>query len=477
MRTGFSLAEASHPWQTPAVHTQNTIGWLQDRLRSSHLSPGELVEAAIAAHRPDWKAYVSFDADRARAQAALLDRIPEGARDPLHGLPFSVKDLFVAPPFPTYAGSPKALPDGLFAPSPLVRRLTEAGAVLMGKTQTVEFAFGGLGQNPHWGTPKNPWSPGETRVCGGSSAGAGLSLLEGSAVFALGTDTLGSVRIPASMTGTVGLKTTHGLWPMQGIVPLSPALDTAGLLAREMNDLILVYTRIEALLGRSVSVDRECRLKRLHVVVPKLLLKDVDPSVRAVFDDALAALDATGAQVTQLEIPELEAALALFERGVTSAPDLVSFLRAELPDWIPSLDPRVAERCRAAGDLSALDYLARGREMHRLQQAITRRLDGAVLLSPTVAIGVPRLAELSDPEGYSKLNLLALRNPGLMSILGLCALSLPIGLDAHGMPVGLQVALPGREEEMLLGLGLALENHLGNAKTRLGSLPESPSAA
>ena len=144
-----------------------------------------------------------------------------------------------------YAGSSRLMPDALQREGPLVENLRQQRAVFTGKTHTVEFAFSGLGLNSHWGTPRNPWDTAVHRVPGGSSSGAGVSLIEGSAILAFGSDTAGSVRIPASLTGTVGLKTTHGRWPLAGIVPLSPTLDTAGLLARTADDMLFAFAAID----------------------------------------------------------------------------------------------------------------------------------------------------------------------------------------------------------------------------------------
>ncbi|MDH3640320.1 MAG: amidase, partial [Gammaproteobacteria bacterium] len=170
----------------------------------------------------------------------------------LLGVPVSVKDLFGVPGFPTYAGSPARLPAQFEESGPVVQTLQRRGAAITGKTHTVEFAFGGLGFNSHWPVPRNPWDNGAYRVSGGSSAGAGVSLYC-DARLALGTDTAGSVRIPASMTGVVGLKTSYGRWPMSGIVPLCPSLDSTGLLGHTVADVRYAFDVIDRGLGNSAE--------------------------------------------------------------------------------------------------------------------------------------------------------------------------------------------------------------------------------
>ncbi len=188
--------------------------------------------AAIEASRAS-NAYRIVKPERVRAEAAAAQarRDVDAGAPPLTGLPVSAKDLYVVEGYDTFAGTTRALDEKFPGEGHVVRALRDAGCVITGKTHTVEFAFGGIGTNPHYPTPVNPWSGGTERVSGGSSSGAGVSLWTGTAALALGSDTAGSVRVPASFTGCIGLKTTHGRWPIDGIVPLSESLDTAGVLA------------------------------------------------------------------------------------------------------------------------------------------------------------------------------------------------------------------------------------------------------
>lgn len=219
-------------------------------MREGRLSACGLAEEAMDSHaRHDarlnvyktWDAAQIWQAAQA-ADVALKEVRPTG---PLHGLPVSIKDLFGVAGYPTFAGSPRRLPETWEREGPIVRALRRQASVVTGKSHTTEFAFGGTGANIHWGAPRNPWGGAEHRSPGGSSSGAGVSLIEGSAVLALGTDTGGSVRIPASFTGNVGLKLTAGRWSCEGIVPLSLTLDTPGVLARSVEDAAYGFAALD----------------------------------------------------------------------------------------------------------------------------------------------------------------------------------------------------------------------------------------
>jgi aspartyl-tRNA(Asn)/glutamyl-tRNA(Gln) amidotransferase subunit A len=218
-------------------------------LREKRTTARDLIEAAIARHERFGErlhAYTHWAPQEARAVGEAADAaFAAGATvGPLQGMPVSIKDLFAAAGYPCFAGSSLRLPaDPWERDGPLVANLRRQLGVIMGKTHMVEFAFGGTGQNSHWGAPYNPWDANAHRSVGGSSSGAGVSLLEGSAVLAFGSDTAGSVRIPASMTGTVGLKVTIGRWSTEGVVPLSFTFDTPGLLSRSVSDVAFGFCR------------------------------------------------------------------------------------------------------------------------------------------------------------------------------------------------------------------------------------------
>ena len=227
------------------------IAGIKRALGDGETSAEDLAGIAIERHRRAGvrlHAYRTWDADQAIAQARAFDAKPASGDPmrPLGGLPVSVKDLYGVKGFPTFAGTKKRLPTDWEHEGFLVRVLREQQAVIMGKTHTVELAFGGLGINPHWGTPVNPWDAEVDRLPGGSSCGAGVSLWEGSAVIALGSDTAGSIRLPASMTGTVGHKISYGRWPVNGVVPLSSTLDSIGALTRSVEDAAWFFAAVDS---------------------------------------------------------------------------------------------------------------------------------------------------------------------------------------------------------------------------------------
>jgi aspartyl-tRNA(Asn)/glutamyl-tRNA(Gln) amidotransferase subunit A len=365
-----------------------------------------------------------------------------------------VKDVFGIPGYDTFAGSPRPLPKGFTEAGWTVQQLLVQGSVIIGKTHTVEFAFGGLGTNPHYEMPANPWSPLIQRAPGGSTAGGGVSIYEGSALMAIGSDTAGSVRIPAAWTGTVGLKTTKGRWPTNGMVPLSQTLDTVGILTRTVDDMAFVFRAIDGEDIPSVSDPRDLKIG----LCATLVNDGCSPGVVEVCQGALRRLEGRGCRLIEVEVPEFSRAWALFKKGGPVSAELSAFLYRELPDWLPTLDPNVSARIQDAQSLRAVEYLDRLDEMSKLHQSVMTKFDHVDILAfPTVANTPPRLQDVADPAVYSAQNVLALRNTSLVSYTGLCALSIPVGQDSAGMPVGLQLVAPPLCEARLLAAGLLCE--------------------
>src|SRR5690348_15281749 len=274
-------------------------------LRDRRATARELVDAAIARHESVGErlhAYSFWAPEQARAVADAADAAFAAgvSTGPLQGLPVSIKDLFAASGYPCFAGSSRRLPaDPWEQDGPLVATLRRQIGVIMGKTHMVEFAFGGTGYNAHWGAPYNPWDASAHRAPGGSSSGAGVSLLEGSALLAFGSDTAGSVRIPASMTGTVGLKVTLGRWSTEGVVPLSTTFDTPGLLARSVSDVAYGFAALDAagidpvgFISRAGTHDLSG--VRIGVGDP-FLWRDCDPGIAETAHEAVNALSRAGA--------------------------------------------------------------------------------------------------------------------------------------------------------------------------------------
>ncbi len=451
-------------------------------LRERRASARELVEAAIARHERFGErlhAYSFWAPDQARAVADAADAAFAAgvSAGPLQGLPVSIKDLFAAAGYPCFAGSSRRLPaDPWERDGPLVARLRRQLGVIMGKTHMVEFAFGGTGQNSHYGAPHNPWDPAAHRSVGGSSSGAGVSLLEGSALLAFGSDTAGSVRIPACMTSNAGLKVTIGRWSTEGVVPLSFTFDTPGLLASSVSDLAYGFAALDpsgidpsALIAQGSA--RDLAGVRLGVGDP-FLWRDCDPGIAETVQEAIDALVRAGAIARDFTLPETEAAYGVFLDGGLSAIELRSFLDRELPEWLDQLDPVIAPAVRNAESLSAREYLARVARLTKLARAAAPRLDAIdVIASPTLCLTPPLMSEVADANSHLRVNRRIVRNTVWVNYLGLCAITMPVGRDHAGMPVGLQLTAPAHAEEKLLTIALAAERVLGTRTDRFGTPP------
>ena len=472
--------------------TELSLRRFGEMLRAGELRLGEVVATAVNNDRLGAFREVDVAAARRWASEAATAIVSGAPVPPLAGVPISVKDLYGVPGYATYAGSPRPLPERFEYPGTVVRALIDQHAVITGKTHTVEFAFGGIGTTPHHPTPRNPWDIDTARAPGGSSAGAGVSLCEGSALLALGTDTAGSVRIPAAWTGNVALKTTKGRWPTDGIVPLSTTLDTPGILARTVEDLAYAFEALDSAVSRerdsasrhggrhSVScmgphpwVGENPQLQDIRIGrCETLMFEECAPGVVEAVDGALGELASAGARVERFDLPEALDAWDLFQVGGPVAKELRDFLHTELPEWLETLDPNVRSRVVAAESLSAAEYRGRLDTMVELAASARQRLGEVdLLVGPTVANSPPALAALEDPDVYARENLLSLRNTSLVSYLGLCAVTLPVGLDVWGMPVGLHLVARGGDETRLLAIAGAFERVLGTPAERIGRAP------
>jgi aspartyl-tRNA(Asn)/glutamyl-tRNA(Gln) amidotransferase subunit A len=428
-------------------------------LAGGRITSRALVEAALARHDPSLNAYRSWAPDLARRQAAAADAVfAVGHRlGVLQGIPVSVKDIYGVETLPIFAGSPRELPARWRQEGAVVRRLRRQLAVIMGKSHSVEFAFGGLGVNAHCPVPWNPQDRKVHRSPGGSSSGAGVTLGEGTALVAFGTDTGGSVRIPASVTGTVGVKTTKSRWPTDGIVPLSPTFDTAGTLTRSAADAAFVFESID---GEAVPVLDDLGGVRL-AVGERFFWEGNDPGVAERVEEALQLAATAGAARNDLALPGVAEVYELYHRGGIVSAELYSFLSRELPEWIETLDPRVRKRMEAGSALPAWDYLQRKERYATLGAGAAAALQEVdALVCPTVPISPPPMAEIIDDDTYHRTNLRMLRNTCVVNFLGLCAVTIPVGRDRVGMPVGMQlIGRPGSEAR-LLAIAVAFERLL-----------------
>ena len=423
-------------------------------------------------------AYKHWDEDRALAEARAADQVLRAGRDAgaVMGLPISVKDIYGVHDMPTFAGTPKEMPEIWRTEGPVVDALRRGLAIPMGKTHTVEFAFGAVGATANWPSPRNPWDAGDYRACGGSSAGAGVSLAEGSAVIALGTDTGGSVRIPASVTGQVGLKTTIGRWSTAGIVPLSSSFDTPGTLTRTVEDAISAFAAIdpawddaEALFQRVGGLEAS----DLRLAVPdELFWDDCSPGIAESVKGAIDELTAKGARVGRIALPEAAEARERSIHGGLFGVEGLSFLDEHYPERGDTMDPNIGYRFKPSRKVDAVSYFTEMRKIAELAAAVDERLRSVdVVVTPTVALTPPTMDGVSSIKGYSTANAMMARNTQAVNLLALSAITMPIALDAAGMPVGLQLIARGGQEACLLAAAWAVERALGTGRERLGAPP------
>src|SRR5262245_22998297 len=364
-------------------------------LSDGKLKARELAEQAIANHERcggKLMAYTQWVPEYARGCADDADAaFTVGARaGPLQGIPVSIKDLFAISGFATYAGSPKRLPPQFEIEGPVIASLRRQLATVMGKTHMVEFAFGGTGHNAHYGAPRNPWDAGAHRAPGGSSSGAGVSLCEGSALLALGSDTAASVRLPAAMTGNAGLKFTKDRWSCDGLVPLSHTFDTPGILARSSADAAFGFAALDPQLGDAFAFLRRvpAGVDGLRIgVADSFFWDDCENGIDEVVRGAIDRLARAGAVVVDAPLPEAGEAFAVFSEGGVSAIELRAFLDRELPDWLVTIDPVNVPALKNAENLSAREYLARRLRLIAAARSAARRFDGVdVIATPTVRL-------------------------------------------------------------------------------------------
>ncbi|GJD98602.1 amidase [Methylobacterium isbiliense] len=434
-------------------------------IAARRLSPVEAMEALlarIARLDPRLRAYVEVYADDARLAAEGADRaIRSGhAVGPLHGVPVALKDLIDVEGRVTTGGSHTLRERRATATATIAKRLIAQGMILIGKTHTVEFALGGWGTNRRMGTPLNPWDPDHPRAPGGSSSGSGVAVASRMAPWAIGTDTGGSVRLPASFCGITGLKVTVGRVSTHGVLPLSTTLDTPGPMARTVEDVALLYgvmqgpdpldpnTRGIAPADPMPSLDRGVRGLRLGRM-PAAEREGVAAEMLVAYDRALDKLERLGAEIVDVALPfrfvdfvnasAILHAEAYFHNGAVAE------------DFSAPLDEDVRARILSGASISARDYL----RTRRLQQDMKRALDRAfvgldALLTPTTETPAPRLDAVDQavmPSRFTRFG----------NFLDLCALALPSGFSAEGLPLSLQIVCRGYEEATALRVGQAYQ--------------------
>jgi aspartyl-tRNA(Asn)/glutamyl-tRNA(Gln) amidotransferase subunit A len=409
------------------------------------------------------RTFLKVHAAEALACAEFQDRLRSGGAAPsaYAGIPVSVKDLFDVLGDVTTAGSvllrtdPPARRDAA-----IVARLRAAGFIVIGRTNMTEFAYSGLGLNPHYGTPLNPWDRASGRIPGGSSSGAAVSVTDGMAHGAIGTDTGGSCRIPAAFCGIVGFKPTAHRVPRTGCYPLSSTLDSIGPLARSVAccatlDAVLADEPLRTLAPIPVA--------GVRLAVPQsYVLEDIDAVVAAAFERALKAIARAGAHVSELPLNELTQLSQLNSKGGFSAAEVYALHTRLIAEHSAAYDPRVLTRILRGREQSAADYL----ELQRLRVDFIERVSAHLapydaMLLPTVPICAPRMDEVAEDGAYARLNALALRNPAVVNFLDGCAVSLPCH-EPGTAPVGLMLAGGRDSDHKLLALAAGIEQTLAH---------------
>jgi aspartyl-tRNA(Asn)/glutamyl-tRNA(Gln) amidotransferase subunit A len=385
--------------------------------------------------------FLKTHAEEARAAAAAIDRQRKAGATLPHfaGIPVSVKDLFDIAGDVTRGGS-TLLGDATPAAAdcPTVARLRAAGFVIVGRTNMTEFAYSGLGLNPHYGTPRNRYDRATGRIPGGSSSGAAVSVTDGMAYAALGTDTGGSCRIPAAYCGITGWKPTASRVPLEGVLPLSFSLDSVGCIAASVDDCAVIDAVLAGDEAREPTIPAS--LRSLRLAAPQtLVLDDTDEIVGGTYDRALSRLMHVGVTIDAIPLAELKEIGALSAKGGFPAAEAYAWHRKYLESKRDKYDPRVSVRILRGTEQCAADYidLMKGRaDLIARVTAILRDYDAMVM--PTVPIVAPKITELESDEAYAKLNILSLRNPTVANFLDLCAISLPVHRSGDA-PVGLML--------------------------------------
>jgi aspartyl-tRNA(Asn)/glutamyl-tRNA(Gln) amidotransferase subunit A len=444
---------------------KRTVLGIAADLADGRTSSRELVEAALAQIADPAgegvRTFVKVYGDSARAAADAQDRLRKAGHvaSPLAGLPVSLKDLFDVSGERTLAGS-KALDDTPPAQgdAPVVSRLRAAGAVLIGRTNMTEFAFSGVGINPHYGTPGNPYD--RRLIPGGSSSGAAVSVSDGAAMVAIGTDTGGSVRIPAALSGIVGFKPTQKRIPRDGVTPLSTTLDSIGPLAKSVAGCAVADA---VMAGEPPIAPPTIPAEALRLGAPQSYVLDgLEAEVATAFASACRMLSGAGARITDLPLSELAELPAINAGGGFAPIEAYAWHKPLLERRGHEYDPRVRTRIERAGGMTAVEYIRlRAARADLIARVATRTSGFDALLMPTVAITAPPIAAFERDEDYWRLNALLLRNTSVVNFLDCCAITVP--LQTVGPPVGLMIIGEHGADRRLLGVGRGIETALNRS--------------
>ncbi len=434
-----------------------TLTQLVAAYRRGSLSAVEVAEAYLERLEPG-PVYRLLTPQRALEGARRADALFRAGVDlgPLQGVPLALKDLMDTKGDVSAAGS-RMLSDAPPAADdcPAAARLDAVGAVFLGKTNMTELAFSGLGINPHFGTPGNALDP--ARIPGGSSSGAAVAVASGLACAAVGSDTGGSVRIPASFSGLVGLKTTDGLVPTDGCVPLSTTLDTLGPITRTVED---AWHLLRGLLDAPHQPFKPRPVAGLRLLAPvNVLQEELEPPVADAFEETCKRLEAEGATVEILETPLLNDIPKTYARyGTFAGMESLALYEEMLARSGDRVDPRVSTRILQNRGRGAADYIRLSYERKRIQHAFWERYAPFdAVLAPTVAVLPPKISDLVEDAAYFKANSLCLRNTMIFNFLGVPAVSVPCATTREGLSTGFMIAARPFEELLVLSVAWAVE--------------------
>src|SRR6202023_2942544 len=440
-----------------------TLASLADDLENGRTSARKLVDecrAKISDKAGEGaRTFIHVDAEAAIEAAEAMDRLREvkAAPSPFAGIPVSIKDLFDIKGQVTRAGS-RALDDSppAEADAPVVARLRRAGFVVIGRTNMTEFAYSGIGINPHYGTPKGAWQRRVGHVPGGSSSGAAVSVVDAMAYGALGTDTGGSCRIPAAYNGIVGFKPTQRRGPLEGGVPLSFTLDSFGPWARTVDCCAV----LDAVLADETIVPLQPRpIKGMRLAVPTTVaLDELEDDVARTFERALESLSRQGALIERIEVPEFLDVGVMNTKGGFAAAESYAWHRYLIVSHGDVYDPRVSMRILRGEAISAADYIdLLDARRSLIARAAVRLAPFDALVLPTTANTPPRIADLTEDKAFTAQNLLALRNCTLINMIDGCAISLPCHRESE-VPVGLMLAGAVGSDRRIFELAAGMED-------------------
>ena len=451
-----------------------SIASLSNRIGSGGLSPVKIAEEfleRINALDGRLRSFIYVLPDQALAHASAAEiALKSGASlGILHGIPYAAKDLFDVKGVPTTAGT-HLLADSVAAQdSTVVRKLIAAGMVLLGKTHTVQFAYGAAGINHDQGTPHNPWHP-IPHAPGGSSSGSAVAVAAGLVPMALGTDTGGSVRVPAALCGIVGLKTTVGRISRAGVYPLSWTLDSVGPITRSVEDAALVYQALQGTDARDESTigiapndalrGLKDGVKGLRIAFGEtIFFDDVDREVEQAVREAGQVFRALGAQLASIAVPEVAAAWDEENRALLIPAEACAVNGELLDKHLAELDPVIGPRMLTGRSLSAPDYVALLRRYAELRTQVQWTLrDVDALIVPTTMAPAWPLAKIdASNDAYLDYNMRVHRNTGIGNLLNLCAVSVPCGFTSQGLPIGLMIYAKPFQEDMALRVAYAYE--------------------